>query len=110
MKLCSSFIRHRCLFTIHLWKMLDFSALLSKDLYAFVLAVSWLNYALHVAFYVVSRNFFVKTNTDNQPVKIKSRLPSMAAYRISVIYFYSIFRVMPVGVMVKAAVAPSIMG
>ena len=57
MKLCSSFIRHRCLFTIHLWKVLDFSALLSKDLYAFVFAVCWLNYALHVVFYVGFRNF-----------------------------------------------------
>ena len=90
MKQCSFFIRHHCLFTMHLWKMLDFSALLSKDLYAFVLAVSWLNYALHVAFYVVSRNFFVKTNTDNQPVKIKSRLPSMAAYCISVVIPFSV--------------------
>lgn len=57
MKLCSFFIRHRCLFTIHLWKVLDFSALLSKDLYAFVFAVCWLNYALHVVFYVGFRNF-----------------------------------------------------
>ena len=57
MKLCSFFIRHHCLFTMHLWKMLDFSALLSKDLYAFVLAVCWLNYDFHVVFYVGFRNF-----------------------------------------------------
>ncbi len=42
---------------MHLWKMLDFSALLSKDLYTFVLAVSWRNYDLHVVFYVGFRNF-----------------------------------------------------
>ena len=50
--------------------MLDFSALLSKDLYAFVLAVSWLNYDLRVVFYLGFRNFR-KTHTDNQLVKIK---------------------------------------
>ena len=57
MKLCSFFIRHHCLFTMHLWKMLDFSALLSKVLYAFAFVVFWLNYDLHVVFYVGFRNF-----------------------------------------------------
>ena len=42
---------------MHLPKMLDFSALLSKDLYTFILAVSWLNYDLHVVFYVGFCNF-----------------------------------------------------
>ena len=37
--------------------MLDFSALPSKVSYTFVLAVSWLNYDLHVVFYVGFRNF-----------------------------------------------------
>ena len=37
--------------------MLDFSILLSKDLYTFALAVSRLNYDLHVVFYVGFRNF-----------------------------------------------------
>ena len=57
MKLCSFFIRHRCLFTMHIWKMLDFSALLSIDLYTFVLSVCWLNYDFHAVFYVGFRNF-----------------------------------------------------
>ncbi len=30
---CSSLIRHLSLFTMHLWKMLSFSALLSKALF-----------------------------------------------------------------------------
>ena len=42
---------------MHLWKMRDFSALHSKALYTFVLAVSWLNYDLYVVFYVGFRNF-----------------------------------------------------
>ena len=57
MKLCSFFIRHHCLFTMHLWKMLDFSALLSKVLYAFAFVVFWLNYNLYVVFYVGFHNF-----------------------------------------------------
>ena len=57
MKLCSFFIRHHCLFTMHLWKMLDFSALLSKVLFAFAFVVFWLDYDLHVVFYVGFRNF-----------------------------------------------------
>ena len=54
---CSSLIRHLSLFTIHLRKMLDFSALLSKALYAFVFVVFGLDYDLHVVFYVGFRNF-----------------------------------------------------
>ena len=42
---------------MHLRKMLDFSALLSKGLFTFVLAVFSLNYDLHVVFYVGFRNF-----------------------------------------------------
>ena len=42
---------------MHLWKKLDFSALLSKGLYTFLLAVSWINYDLYVVFYVEFSNF-----------------------------------------------------
>ena len=49
---CSSLIRHLRLFTMHLRKMLDFSVLLSKGLFAFAFVVFWLNYDLHVVFYV----------------------------------------------------------
>ena len=42
---------------MHLWKMLDFSAVLPKDLYTFVLAVGWINNDLHVVFHVGFRNF-----------------------------------------------------
>ena len=42
---------------MHLWKILDFSALLSKGLYTFMLVVSWLNYDLRVVFYVGFRNW-----------------------------------------------------
>ena len=48
--------------------MLDFSALLSKGLYTFLLVVFGLNYTLRVVPYVGFRNFR-KTNTDNQSVK-----------------------------------------
>ena len=54
---CSSYIRHLILFTTHLWKMLDFSALLSKVLFTFAFVVFGLDYDLHVAFYVGFRNF-----------------------------------------------------
>ena len=54
---CSSLIRHRCLYTLYLRKMLDFSALLWQDLYTFALVVFKLNYDLQVAFYVGFRNF-----------------------------------------------------
>ena len=37
--------------------MLDFSALLSKVLYAFAFVVFWLDYDLRVVFYVGFRNF-----------------------------------------------------
>lgn len=37
--------------------MLDFSALLSKVLYAFAFVVFWLNYDIHVVLYVGFRNF-----------------------------------------------------
>jgi hypothetical protein len=47
--------------------MLDFSALLSKGLYAFAFVVFWLNYDLRVVFYVGFRNF--RKNTENQSVK-----------------------------------------
>lgn len=57
MKLCSFFIRHRCLFTMHLWKMLDFKAVLSKLLYTFYSSENGLNYDLHVVLYVGFRNF-----------------------------------------------------
>lgn len=50
-------IRLIFLFTMHLWKMLDFSALLSKALCTLVPVVFWLNYDLHVVFYVGFRNF-----------------------------------------------------
>ena len=50
--------------------MLDFSILLLKDLYPFLLAVSWLNFDLYVVFYVGFRNLR-KTNTDNQSVTCK---------------------------------------
>ena len=56
-ELCSSLIRHLSLFTTHLRKMLDFSVLLSKVLCAFAFVVFWLNYDLHVVFYVGFRNF-----------------------------------------------------
>ena len=56
-KLCCFLIRHLSLFTMHQRKMLDFSALLSKDLYTFVLVVFGLNYDLHAVFYVGFRNF-----------------------------------------------------
>ena len=42
---------------IHLRKMLDFSVLLSKVLCSFALVVCWLDYDLHVVFYVGFRNF-----------------------------------------------------
>ena len=53
---------------MHLRKMLDFSALLSKVLCAFAFVVFWLNYDLRVVFYVGFRNI-VKTNIENQLVK-----------------------------------------
>ena len=74
-KLCSFFIRHLSLFTMHLWKTLYFSALLSKVLFTFALAVFWLNNDLHVVFYVGFRNFR-KTNTENQSVKNKKHSPT----------------------------------
>ena len=37
--------------------MLDFSALLSKVLYAFAFVVFWFNYDLHAVLYVGFRNF-----------------------------------------------------
>ena len=45
------------LFAIHLRKMLDFSALLSKVLFTFAFVVFGLDYDLHVVFYVGFRNF-----------------------------------------------------
>lgn len=42
---------------MHLRKMLDFKTLLPKVLYTFILAVGWLNYDLHIVFYVGFRNF-----------------------------------------------------
>ena len=51
-ELRSSFIRHCRLSTTNLRKIFVFSTLLSKDLSTFVLVVSWLNYDLHVVFYV----------------------------------------------------------
>ena len=57
MKPCSFFIRHLSLFTMHLWKMLDISALLSKVLFTFAFVVFGLDYDLHVVFYVGFRNF-----------------------------------------------------
>jgi len=51
--------------------MLDFRALLPKDLFTFALAAFGLDYDLHVAFYVEDFAIFVKTNTDSQLVKIK---------------------------------------
>lgn len=55
---CSSLIRHRCLYTVHLWKMLDFSALLSKPLYTFYTPENGLTYTHYVAFYVEFRNSY----------------------------------------------------
>ena len=60
---------------MHLWKMLDFSVLRSKDLYTFVLAVSWLNYDLHVVFYVGFRNFCKKLTLKISQLKIKRPIP-----------------------------------
>ena len=37
---------------MHLWKMLDFKALMSKVLYPFKLVAFGLNYDYHVVFYV----------------------------------------------------------
>ena len=54
---CSSLIRHLSLLTMHPWKMLDFSALLSKVLFTFALVVFGLNYDLYVVFYVEFCNF-----------------------------------------------------
>lgn len=42
---------------MHLRKMLDFSALLSKVLFTFAFVVFGLDYDLHVVFYVGFRNF-----------------------------------------------------
>ena len=56
--------------------MFDFSALLSKVLYAFAFVVFWLNYDLRVVFYVGFRNFR-KTNTENQSVKNKKTYPKL---------------------------------
>ena len=42
--------------------MLDFSTLLSKDLFTVVLVVFGLNYCLHVVFYVGFRNFRKNTH------------------------------------------------
>jgi hypothetical protein len=53
---------------MHLWKMLDFSALLSKVLYAFAFVVFWINYDLYVVFYVGFCNLR-KINAENQCVK-----------------------------------------
>ena len=72
---CSSLIRHLCLFTMHLWKMLDFSVLLPKVLYPFVLVVFWLNYDLHVVFYVGFRNFRKNPILKINWLKIKRPLP-----------------------------------
>ena len=68
---CSSLIRHHWLFTMHLWDMLDFSALISKVLCTFILVVFGLYYDLHVVFYVGFRNFRKKNNAENQSVKTK---------------------------------------
>ena len=58
---------------MHLWKMLDFSALLSKDLYALVQTVFWrLNYGLYVVFYVDFAIFVKKLTLKIDQLKIKS--------------------------------------
>lgn len=61
--------------TIHFCKMFNFSALLSKDLSTFVFVVSWLNYYLHVVFYVEFRNFRKKPALEISELKIKPVQP-----------------------------------
>jgi hypothetical protein len=48
--------------------MLDFRALLPKDLFTFALAAFGLNYDFYAVFHV-GFAIFVKTNTENQSVK-----------------------------------------
>ena len=55
--------------------MLDFRALLPKDLFTFALAAFGLNYDFYAVFHVGFRNFCKKTNTENQLVTYKRGCP-----------------------------------
>ena len=71
-ELYSSLIRYSCLFTMHLWKMLDFRTVLSKLLYTFYSSENGLNHDLHVVFYVGFRNFRKKLTLKINLLKIKN--------------------------------------